>query len=175
MPGRLGHEEIVGLGGLNVAQSRSSPHHVDDHHRDLGAGDVGQPLRHQREPWPRGGGHHTGARAGRPIDHIDRRHLALGLQEHPPLLDHPPGEMLQGLTLRRDGVAEVGLQPVADCRLCECDVAFKQLFHHDAISLSLNTRGDGPGGTPPRPPRPTIDRKDDVGADCRTRGAACAL
>ena len=78
----LGGLEIVGLGGLDGAETRTAAHDVDAQSGQLGACNIGKTLLHQGESRGGGGGHHSFSGSGTGIHHIDGGQLALGLQHN---------------------------------------------------------------------------------------------
>ena len=153
--------EIIALRRLDRTQSRTAALAVDDQTRELGAGQITEPLGHQRNAGTRRRGHDPLAGSGASVDHVDRRHLRLGLQH-----DHAgrlPGlELHEGLhhfRLRRNGVAEITVATVADRSMGDHFVALHQfnfLFCHSLLEFL------------------TINRYHAIGADDRTRSTARA-
>ena len=98
--------EVVALGGLDVAEAGAAAHDVEDHAGQLGAGAVGDALLLEADAGAGRRGDDARAGAGGAIDHVDRRDLALGLEEASSDLGHTGGHVLGDLGLRGDGVAE---------------------------------------------------------------------
>ena len=147
----LGRLEVVGLAGRDRPEPRAAAHHVDQDAREARAGEVAHRLGHQADARARARDQHP--RAGRrgAQRHVDRRELALGLDEHPALLGHPAGHPLEQLGLGRDRVAEVGVAAGRDRRLGDRLVA----LHQDAVGgrrLAAGPwrRGDDVGAIGPR-------------------------
>ena len=112
----LGGLEIVGLAGLDGAQTGSATHHVDDEAGQLGAGDVGDAFLLEADAGAGRGGHDHLSAAGSSIYHIDGRHFTFRLQDHhaggfPRLL---LGQRFQNFRLRGDRVAEVTVRANPD-------------------------------------------------------------
>jgi hypothetical protein len=138
---------VIPLGGRDVPQAGAAAHHVDDHAGHLRARDVGEALHHQADARTGGRGHHPGAGAGRAVDHVDGRDLALRLHEHPPQLRHAPGHILQQLGLWGDGIPEIRLDAGPDGRLRHRLVALQQLPRHARL-LILTPPPRAPAGGP---------------------------
>ena len=102
--GAAGDKEVVGLGGLDAAETGAAALDVDDQGGQVCAGEVGDTLSLQGDAGAGGGGHGRVAGGGDAIDHVDGRDLALGLEEG---LGHFLGHVRGDLGLRGDGIAEV--------------------------------------------------------------------
>ena len=130
VPAALAGLEIVALRRLDRAQSRAAALAVHDKARKLGPGQIAQPLGHQTDAGARRGGHHPFAGRSPAVNHVDRRNLRLGLQDHhagrlPGLELH---ERLHHLRLGRDRVTEIPVATVADRRMGDHLVAFHQFY-----------------------------------------------
>ena len=122
----LGGLEIVPLGRSHVAQAGSTAHHVHDDGRQFAAREVGDPFLLEAYSGAGGRGHRAGAGGRGAYHHVDGRDLALGLDEGPAQLRHPPGHILQQLGLRGNRIAEVGIAASPYGALRECLVALHQ-------------------------------------------------
>ena len=84
--------EVVRLTWLDGSEAGTSTHNVHDKGRKLGSSHIGQTFLHQADTRAGRRSHHPLSRAGSAIDHIDRRNLALSLENNhtgglPRLLD----------------------------------------------------------------------------------------
>ena len=104
--GGAGGLPVVGLGGLDAAEPRASALDVDDQAGQVGARQVGDPLRFEGDARGGGGGHGAHARGGRAVDHVDRGDLRLRLHICTADLGHLFGHIRRDFRLRGDGVAE---------------------------------------------------------------------
>ena len=98
---------VVRLGGLDGAEARAAADDVDDQAGKLRAGDVADALLLEGHARAGGAGHGARAGAGRAVDHVDGRDLALGLDERAAHLGQALAHILGDLALGRDGVAEI--------------------------------------------------------------------
>ena len=124
---------IVALGGLNGAQPRAAAHHVDDDGRQLRAAHIGDALLLQGDSGRGGGGHDPSAAAGGAVDHVDGRHLGLGLQEAAAHLRQVQRQILGNLVLRSDGIAEEVFTAGANGGLGNGLIAFPKFFLHRVL------------------------------------------
>ena len=139
-----GHEEvavprrarglpIVGLGGLDAAETRAPSLHVDDDARQIRACHVRNALAFKRDSGARRGRHRTSAGGRGAIHHVDGRDLAFSLQIRPANLRHALGHVGRKLGLRRDGIAEEETAPSAQRTFCERLVSLHEnLFSHNS-------------------------------------------
>nr|OZC22159.1 hypothetical protein SPACI_15100 [Sporomusa acidovorans DSM 3132] len=79
MAAALGSLEIIALGRLDAAKPRTAAHNVDNKTGKFGAGNVGNAFLFQADSRAGRRGHHSGARPGRPIDHVDGRNFTFRL------------------------------------------------------------------------------------------------
>ena len=108
MSAALGSLEVVGLTGLDAAQTGAAPLHVHHKSGHVGTGYVAQTFTFQRNTGAGGGGHNPEACRRRAVNHINGSDLALRLKEHAALnfrqaLCHIGGD----LRLGGDRIAEV--------------------------------------------------------------------
>ena len=105
--------EIIRLGGLDPAQARAAALDIDDQRREVARRDIGQALTLQRDAGAGAGGHGPLPGRCRAQDHIDRRQLALCLQEHAADLRHTLCHIGRDLRLRGDGIARMAASAMA--------------------------------------------------------------
>ena len=133
--------EIVALGGLDVAETGAAAHDVQDHARETGAGAVGNALLLQRNAGAGGGGDDARAGTGGAVHHVDRRDLALGLEEAASDLGHTGGHVFGDLSLRGDGVAEEETRAGADGGLSDRFGPLHKSQSHCHFLLNLSRSG----------------------------------
>ena len=107
VPPTPGGLEVVALRRLNSTQARSAPHYVDDHARQLGRCQEGNPLLLQTDSGAGRGGHHRAPCACRPIDHVHGRQFTLRLKKSAAYLGQTPGEVFHKFGLRSNGITEI--------------------------------------------------------------------
>ena len=103
----LGGLEVVGLRGLDTAETGAAALDVDHQRGEIGAGQVGQALALEGDSGGGGGGHDAGAGGGHAVDHVDGGNLGLSLEEHAADLGETLGHVGRDLGLGGDGVTEV--------------------------------------------------------------------
>ena len=118
--------EIVGLRWPDAAQPGPAAHDVDQHHRQLGAGEIAHPLRHEADAGARGRDEDTGTGRRGTQGHVDGTDLALSLDKHAAKLRHSSCHPLQQLSLGRDRIPKVGVAAGLDRRLGHGFVALHQ-------------------------------------------------
>ena len=135
--------EIIRLGGLDPAQARAAALDIDDQRREVARRDIGQALALQRDAGAGAGGHGPLPSCRRAQDHIDRRQLALCLQEHAADLRHTLCHIGRDLCLRGDGIAEIMTAAGADGRFRNGFVALHQYFfrHYAHLSTVMTQSG----------------------------------
>ena len=103
----FGSLEVVGLRGLDAAQTGAAALDVDYEGRHVRTGDIAQTFGLQRDSGTGGGGHNTHAGSGSAVDHVDGCDFTFRLEEHTADLGHLLCHVGGDLRLRGDGVAEV--------------------------------------------------------------------
>ena len=131
-----GRLEIVGLGGLNAAQSRTAALNIHDQTGQVTAGHIGNTFTLQGDSGTGGGGHGPLACGSCANDHVDRGDLALRLQEGAADLRHTLRHISGDLGLGGDGIAEIVPAAGHDGGFSQGFVALHQdLFSHVLTSL----------------------------------------
>jgi len=130
MTAAMHHLVVICLGGGNVAQARTAAHHIHQHNREFGAGDIGDAFEHQAEARAGGRAHHTGAGAGCAIDHVNGAQFAFGLDKSTAQFGHAAREVFQQFGLGGDGVAKIGTQSGAHSSFSNGFVALHQFTSH---------------------------------------------
>ena len=75
------HGEVVALFGGDVAEARTSAHHVDDDAGQFGARKIGDAFLHQADSGTGGGGHDARSSRSRAVHHVDGGDFAFRLQK----------------------------------------------------------------------------------------------
>ena len=128
--------EIVGLRGLDTAESGAASDHIDYDAGKFGAANVADTLLFKANAGRARRSHRARAASGGAVYHIDGGDFAFRLNEAAAHFGQTLAEILRYLVLRGDGIAEEGSAPASHGGFGYGFVTFHKFFHRRSSYLS---------------------------------------